>query len=224
MQKEDFREVKVVVFDLTGTILRRQKEVDTIIQSMIILHACRVYGRPLNKFAPKFWQLYEKTHSASGVLGSLLGISETEAGIVVKLALHEVYRYCHFEMDKQQVKLFRDLSRKYKLAIYSKIFSRTGEAILRQLGIFAYFDFFLFGDLMPQNLQQSLKIIENHFSQLMPANMLVVGDSYKKDYQPVVARGMKAILVKSPHLPRDLLKQKGINFIASLTELRPLLL
>ncbi len=210
---------KAIVFDLTGTILPRRKELDTIIQSSLILNVSRIFGVPINQFAKKFWEEYHTTKSASKTLYKLLRIPLSDAEFLVKISLHEIYHLSKLERQKQLIDFFEKLSSKYKLAVFSKIWRKTGEMILEQLGILEYFDFLLFGDMMPSQIENALLIIKNHYRDIRGEEILVVGDNPDKDYFTPRKLGMHSLLVKSPHVPPNLIKEKEIEFIPDLLHL-----
>ncbi len=211
---------KAVVFDLTGTILPRNKYQDTLIQSHLILNVSRIFGVPANHFAEEFWKEYEKTRSASKTLHKLLGIPRADAEYLVRISLHEIYHLVKIKKDRALTRMFKKLSQKYKLAIFSKIWLKTGEMILEQLGILPYFDFMLFGDLMPTRLEHALLLIKNYFKGTKPKDILVVGDNPEKDYYTPKRVGMDAVLIKSPHTSSDLLEDEDVEIIPDLLSLQ----
>jgi len=186
-------DVKIIGFDLDGTLYPPSKEIDRVIQKHIANRAGAILGMTAEEAYGQFKRFYQN--------GAVSGSTALEAmGIPRK---HDLVQEALENADVAKVlnpaptvaSLLKRLSQKYTLDLITG--SSTAQAIkkLGALDLSIFFSNIIGADSGSKSSGEAFTIWKGLYPNIQNEQFLYIGDRISTDYEPIKDAGMRSILV-----------------------------
>lgn len=197
MSDTNFKDIKVIGFDLDQTLYPKSPEIDAAIQKYIYEKISQRLNINLDSAKNKFTELYRGGRG----LGSrhtlvTLGFAKEEAGDIVQGALEkaDIAKFLH--PNPKLTSLLSQLSRKYTLDIITGSNQKNTLQKLLHLEVSTkIFSHVITADESPKSDGTAYKLWLSQYPKHDLGEFLYIGDRPKTDYEIPKILGIKSILV-----------------------------
>lgn len=196
MSPTDFKNIKVIGFDLDQTLYPKSPEIDSEIQKYIFEKISRKFGMDLETAQKKFEELYH-TQGLGGTTTLIkLGFPPEEAGNIVQEALENADIAKFLQPDKTVRELLQKLKNQYAVDLITGSNFENAERKLKKLEIPAsLFNHIITADNGSKSTGENYKYWLSFYPQYSPEEFLYIGDRPRTDYEVPSSLGIKCILV-----------------------------
>jgi FMN phosphatase YigB (HAD superfamily) len=196
MSPTDFKDIKVIGFDLDQTLYPKSPEVDAAIQKYIYDKIATRLNIGIEAAERKFKEFYH-TQGLGGTTSLIqLGFPPEEAGNVVQVALEnaDIAKFLH--PNPRLITLLHKLKEKYALDIITGSNQNNTSKKFSHLEIpTSLFTNIITSDEGSKSSGTSYELWLSKYPQYSPEQFLYIGDRPRTDYEIPKTFGIKSILV-----------------------------
>lgn len=213
MLDTNFKDIKIIGFDLDQTLYPKSPEIDTAIQKYIYNEIAKKLSITLGSAEEKFKSLYKNGHGLSGRKTLItLGFPEEGAENIIQEALEnaEIAKFLH--PNESLIKLLKKLGQKYTLDIITGSNLKITTKKLMSLGINSQlFQYLITDENASKSTGEAYRLWLSKYSNYSPHEFLYIGDRPRSDYEVPKTLGIKSILVNvSPNNKYDCIQFPNI--------------
>jgi len=196
MLDTNFKQVKVIGFDLDQTLYPKSPEIDNVIQEYIYERMSRKLNIDTKTAKNKFVELYH-TQGLGGTTSLIsLGFPADEASNIIQEALENANIAEFLKPNQDLIDLLNRLKNKYSLDVITGSNRKNTETKLLHLNIpLTLFNSLITAENGSKSLGTSYKLWLSHYPNIVPENFLYIGDRVRSDYEIPKTLGIKSILV-----------------------------
>lgn len=216
MLHTDFKNIKVIGFDLDQTLYPKSPEIDKAIQYYLYEKIAELKQVNLKDAATLFNDLYKVGKGLSGSKTMMqLGFPEEKARNLVQEALENADIAKFLVPNKEVASLLQKLKNKYKyLDIITGSNKNNSDIKLKELGIpKETFSNIITADNASKSDFSAFNLWFSFYPNYRPENFLYIGDRISSDYEKPNELGIKSILVniKNQDHSIDCVQLKSFN-------------
>lgn len=221
VNKNNLVDIKVVIFDLVGTLIKRNEEqfislINTIVHSsgISIKHSCTMslYRDMYLKYS--IGEFKDDQEYYSNIVSSMIGES-----VIINPCLQNKLTTAYFKCiqpypDSRQV--INCLTKKYSIILLSNFIKEWAVQILADYGMKSFFDeIIISSDIKVRKPSiEAYVTVMNKFPMLSAKNFVMIGDNYYIDLLTPIKLGMNGVLVDRDNISDNV----GVSAINNLNQ------
>jgi len=192
------KNIKILIWDLDGTLTRPSKRVEMVFAAKIFKKAAKYLNTDV-KTAKKRFKKMVKTFKGSTLTLNKMGVPGFRAVAQIQ---NEIKWKKYIKQDDKLIKMFKNL-KNYRHLLLTDNTKKAGEKKLKLLGLKPQiFEKKFFGidlQITKPKLELFQKVLD--YTKVSPSKHLMIGDMVQKDIIPAKKLGMKTCLAwsKSKH-------------------------